>query len=426
MNSSALLTDIFPKAINYKLARRGWIKPAMPINITISVTNICQSRCKTCNIYAVYKKEFQAGCFPEGCKKPTDELTLEEYEKFFKTVGHVYFVNMSGGEPSLRKDFADIVELANRYMTPQVIHTPTNALLPEKIRDMTEDILQRLEKSGRKVPFTIKPSFDGVGPVHDYVRGVPGNFDKLMKTYELLIPLKERYPNLEIGAGTVISNFNIDKVEETARFVHKMKLDSYINEVAEQRMEMFNTSDPITPEWDGYQKAIEIFKRESMRNWKNAGNHVGRYTQAFRLVYYDLVVEILRRKTQVLPCYGGISSVHISPYGDVWPCAILGYDKPFGNIRDHNYDFKSVWYSERAAEVRKYIRELRCWCPLANQAYSNILCSPAAMAKVAATMLNTSRLGGDTEPEPADEESESDAERSSRTAPVAEPTEAAG
>lgn len=389
MSMFALVSDIMPKMVNYKLARNGWVKPAMPINITISATNICQSRCKTCNIYQVYKKGSDAGCFPEGCKTPKDELSLDEYERFFKTVGHVYFVNMSGGEPSLRKDFADIVESANLHLTPKVIHTPTNALLPEKIRDMTEDILERLERSGRKVTFTIKPSFDGVGPVHDFVRGVPGNFEKLMRTYELLRPLKEKYHNLEIGAGTVISNYNIDKVEETAQFVHKMGLDSYINEIAEERVEMFNDKESITPNADAYLKVIEIFKRESKRHWSNAGK-LGRYTQAFRLVYYDTVVEILRKNTQVLPCYGGISNVHISPYGDVWPCAVLGYDKSFGNIRDFNYDFKSIWYSDGAAEVRNFIRDRRCWCPLANQAYSNILCSPKAMAKVLVNMLSTS------------------------------------
>jgi MoaA/NifB/PqqE/SkfB family radical SAM enzyme len=392
MNATTFV-DIVPKILNYKLTRMGITRPTKPINITISVTNLCQSRCLTCNIYRIYKKEFQEGCFRDSVLSPKDELTLDEYEKFFKSVGHVYFVNMSGGEPFLRKDFADIVEMANRYMTPQVIHTPTNALLPEKIRDVTEDILGRLKKSRRAVTFTIKPSFDGVGAVHDYVRGVKGNFEKLMKTYELLLPLKEKYHNLEVGAGTVISNFNIDKVEETAQRVHTMKLDSYINEIAEHRTEMFNSDEQITPNAEAYERAIEIFKRESRKNWVNAGK-LGRYTQAFRLVYYDTVVEILRRKTQVLPCYAGISNVHLNPYGDLWPCAILGYDKSLGNIREAGYDFWEVWRSQQASDVRNYIRDHKCWCPLANQAYSNIMCSPIALSKVIATMLNTAKLSG--------------------------------
>jgi MoaA/NifB/PqqE/SkfB family radical SAM enzyme len=391
MNALKTITDIFPKIANYKLARRGLIKPAAPINITFSVTNMCQSRCLTCNIYRMYKKEFQDGCFRENTLSPKDELKLEEYEKLFKSIGHVYFVNMSGGEPFLRKDFADIVEMANKYLTPQVIHTPTNALMPEKIHSVTRDILERLHRSGRKVTFTIKPSFDGVGAVHDFVRGVPGNFDKLLQTYELLLPLKEEYHNIEIGAGTVISTFNIDKLEETSQYVHQMKLDSYINEIAEHRTEMFNSDERITPSAEAYEQAIRIFKRESMRHWENAGK-LGRYTQAMRMVYYDTVVEILQKKTQVLPCYAGISNVHVSPHGEVWPCAILGYDKSFGNIRDADYDFWKIWHSEQADDVRKYIRNLKCWCPLANQAYSNILCSPKAMAKAFVTKMNMSRL----------------------------------
>ena len=105
-------------------------------------------------------------------------------------------------------------------------------------------------------------------------------------------------------------------------------------------------------------------------------------TMAFRLLYYDLVVRTLRERRQVIPCYGGISNVHISPYGDIWPCCILGYEKSFGNVRTSNYDFWKVWWSKRAKEVRKYIKDGKCACPLANQYYANILMHIRSMFRV--------------------------------------------
>lgn len=389
MDPLTAITDLLPKVANFKLARLGLATPSSPINITLSVTNMCQSKCKTCGIWEMYRGN--RGC---GLGNVREELKLSDFEKLFKSLGHVYFVNMSGGEPFLRKDFPDIVEMANAMLTPKVIHTPTNAIMSERIEEMTEDILQRLQSSGRPVTFTVKPSFDGVGERHDEIRGIPGNFTKLLDTLSRLKKLRERYPNLEVGAGTVISNFNIKNVRETARFVHTLGLDSYISEIAEQRSELLNVTDPITPTADDYEEAIKIFAEESRNHIAGAGK-LGKTTGSFRLVYYDLVVRILRENRQVLPCYGGISNVHISPFGDVWPCCILGYDQSMGKLSDNNYDFWKIWHSERANDVRRYIRNGNCACPLANQAYSNILASPLTMAKVAALMirakLSTSR-----------------------------------
>ena len=92
-------------------------------------------------------------------------------------------------------------------------------------------------------------------------------------------------------------------------------------------------------------------------------------------------IRILKEKRQVIPCYGGISNVHINYDGEVWPCCVLGYDQPLGSLRDNKYDFQKIWNSAQADLVRKYIYNRNCACPLANQAYSNILCSPVYLIK---------------------------------------------
>ena len=386
MGPLVAITDLLPRVIEYRLTRLGLISPGRPINITLSVTNMCQSRCRTCSIWQMYRGG--RGCEYGGIH---GEMTTGDYERLFRSLGHVYFVNISGGEPFLRKDLPDIVALANELLTPGVIHIPTNALGPERIQEMTEDILSRLSTSKRRVIFTVKPSFDGVGQLHDEIRGVSGNFDKLLDTLARLKHLRKRYPNLEVGAGTVISNFNLQNVREIARFVYSLDLDSYISEIAEQRSEMFNQSDPITPSADDYEKAIRTFSEESRRHMAHAGK-LGRMTTAFRLIYYDIVVRVLRERRQVLPCYAGISNVHISPFGDVWPCCVLGYEKSMGRLADADHDFWKIWRSKRADDIRSSIRAGECWCPLANQAYSNMLVSPATMARVLAIVL--ARLGG--------------------------------
>jgi len=191
---------------------------------------------------------------------------------------------------------------------------------------------------------------------------------------------------LHVELGTVISRWNVGDVEEIASHVTKLGVDSYRNEIAEQRSEMFNTCNNITPDAEQYDKAIGFFVQQVRQNMKKR-KLFQRITNAFRLVYYELAIRILKEKRQVIPCYAGISNVHMTPYGDIWACCTLGYDKPIGNLRAYNYDFKRLWNSSAAKNLRKYIREGHCNCPMANQTYSNMLMHGPSLFRVLGEIL---------------------------------------
>jgi radical SAM protein with 4Fe4S-binding SPASM domain len=95
----------------------------------------------------------------------------------------------------------------------------------------------------------------------------------------------------------------------------------------------------------------------------------------------------MEQNRQVIPCYAGISNVHMTPYGDIWPCCTLGYDQSMGNLRNFEYDFKRLWINETARQIRRFIYEKKCACPLANQAYSNILMHPPSLLRVLREIL---------------------------------------
>lgn len=363
MKKSDLFTKIAPYLFDYRMNRWFGRRKFNPMTLTYSVTAACQSRCKTCQIGAM---------FCQDPTRPEKDLSLEEIEKIFKSMKPVYFFNMSGGEPFMRKDLPEIVELACKYLKPRVIHTPTNAILSDRIIENTEKIINIVRAYDPTVPVTVKPSIDGVGDKHDEIRGVKGNFKCLLKTIEGLKKLEEKYDNFHLELGTVISNYNINDLDEIEDFVHSLGVESYRNEVAECRTEFFNLQDPITPPADVYQRLIKDFSRKVEENIGKK-KKLARTTEAMRVVYYDLASRILKEKRQVIPCYAGVSNVHINYDGGVWPCCVLGYDQQMGSLREYDYDFQKLWQSKKAQEVRKYIRGKNCACPLANQAYSNEL-----------------------------------------------------
>jgi MoaA/NifB/PqqE/SkfB family radical SAM enzyme len=186
-----------------------------------------------------------------------------------------------------------------------------------------------------------------------------------------------RYPNLTIGIHTVISKYNVNNFSRIYQELNKLNPDSYITEIAEERVELGTIGQKIMPHIEDYSKAIDFL---SQRIKEQPYEGISTITQAFRIRYYDLVKKTLKEKRQILPCYAGFISAQIAPDGNVWPCCIKA--ESMGNLREVNYDFKKVWLSNAAKKLRKPIREKRCFCPLANASYTNMLVSFGTMAGV--------------------------------------------
>ena len=60
-----------------------------------------------------------------------------------------------------------------------------------------------------------------------------------------------------------------------------------------------------------------------------------------------------------------------------------------GNLREHDYDFGSVWRTAQADELRRSIKAGECYCPLANASYTNMLTHGPTVTKVAADVARS-------------------------------------
>jgi MoaA/NifB/PqqE/SkfB family radical SAM enzyme len=342
----------------------------LPVNITVSVSYRCNSRCKTCNVWLL----------------PNDDLTVPEWDRVFESLGRSpYWFTFSGGEPTLRKDLPEMVKSAYRHCRPGIINIPTNGIQHKVIPGRIEQVLQAAPKS----EVIINLSLDAVGVKHDEIRGVRGNWAHAMKTYAALKELKRQYKHLTVGVHTVISNFNIHTFPELCEYVSReLQPDSFITEIAEERVELDTVGLGITPTPERYTVAIDALL-ETLRDQRVSG--LAEVTQAFRRQYYELVKRTLREQRQVIPCMAGVASAQIAPNGDVWTCCIRA--ESMGNLREHDYDFRSVWTTGKADQLRRSIKAGECFCPLANAAYTNMLLHGPTVTKVAAEVTR-SRIAG--------------------------------
>ena len=93
----------------------------LPLNITLSPSPKCNSRCLTCNIWM----------------KREDELTIEEWDRVLASLGNApYWFTISGGEPLMYPHVVELAQLVYRHNNPGIINIPTNGILnsgPEKV-----------------------------------------------------------------------------------------------------------------------------------------------------------------------------------------------------------------------------------------------------------------------------------------------------
>jgi len=341
----------------FKLYRHfGWPR-ILPVNITLSPSPRCNSRCKTCNIWM----------------KRENELTLGEWDKVLRSLGNApYWFTLSGGEPFMFRGLVELAQMVYTHNRPGIINIPTNSLVSR-----TPEMVRKIAESCPQSQIIINLSLDGVGAKHDEIRGVKGNFEKFEHNLAALLELKQSLPNLAVGIHSVVSVFSVGHLDELIHYADRSGADQFITEIAEPRVELDTVGLPITPERDEYGKAIDrLIAHVQERPYRG----IARITEAFRVEYYRLVKRILEEEDQVIPCYAGWASAQIYADGTLWPCAVRADD--LGNLRDYNYDFKAIWFGEKIKAVRRSIAARECHCPLANASYTNLLMDPLSLAKV--------------------------------------------
>ncbi len=164
-------------------------------SIFLFVTGKCNAKCAMC---------FYAGDMDE--KK--EDLTFEEIRKISETAGEINRLWITGGEPTMRDDLPEIIELFYRNNKIKDINWPTNGLRADRVIEW----IKRLRRTCPDCNISISVSMDGFGDTHDKQRGVPGNFYKALDTlHKLNINFADDGHVLQHMA-TVITKYNIDQV----------------------------------------------------------------------------------------------------------------------------------------------------------------------------------------------------------------------
>jgi len=294
----------------------------MPTDVSIITTYRCQMRCKMCDIWAHPTRK-------------SEEITPKELEMLPK----FKFANITGGEPFVRNDLEDIIEVM--YTKAERIVISTSGWHTKKIIELAE----RFPNIGVRV------SIEGLPIMNDELRGREGGFDRALRT---LLALKDMGVK-DIGFGQTVSNKNshdlIPLYELSKSLGMEFATASFHNSFYFHKDDNYVTNqDEVI---DNFRKLIEkLLKENSPKSWYRAFFNLG-------------LINYIRHKPRMLPCQAGTSNFFLEPNGDVYPCNGLEeryWKESMGNIREVS-SFEELWFSEKAESVRDKVRTCpkNCW-----------------------------------------------------------------
>ena len=346
-------------ALSYlKHGKRFLIKKGTsPIYVVFFITENCTAKC--------------VHCLLGEREKTTDELTLDEIEKISGNMDNILFLLLTGGEPFLRDDLPEIVKIFYKNNSICNLGIPSNGSLTSKIVEYTEKIL----KDCKKLDFAVDISIDAVGKEHDRLRSAEGLFEKAVWTFKELSKLEEKYDNFTLNVALTASSYNQDKLLDTYRYLKEdlgAKSITYLLTRGSPR-------DPGARKVDinNYIRLAELIEKDTeTRSLYGYDNYFGAdFINAMKILRQRVISRIVKENKGVLPCYAGFLSCVIMSNGDVYPCELLS--RKMGNLRRANYNFRKIWESEESNDIRKYIKETRCFCTYECFLTNSILFTPS-------------------------------------------------
>jgi radical SAM protein with 4Fe4S-binding SPASM domain len=260
---------------------------------------------------------------------------------------------VTGGEPTLRQDLPEIFDLAFKNLRKLSYATFfTNSLTPRRAQEAAAKVMHYKEQSGRDdVSFTVSLSLDGIGRIHDALRGVEGAFGLVMENFLGLKALSGQH-NFNVNFNFTVQRGNISNGGALAMLDAAEGALLPVTFPLVYGKDVFLNRDS-TDEWavqlEEYCKGAIQFYEEAVRKTESGGLLIDNGT------YYNQVLSQLKGGPRTLPClYREKKACVIDADGSVYLCEVTK-DSLTGNIYEKSFD--EIWNSkERDLAYARMVR----------------------------------------------------------------------
>lgn len=248
------------------------------------------------------------------------------------------FANITGGEPFLRDDIAEIVAILKTKARRIVIST--NGYFTEKIIKLVKEVGN----------IGIRISIEGLPAANDELRGIKDGFDHGLRT---LLEL-QRMGLKDIGFGITVSDRNARDMLELYQLAKAMNVE-FATAVVHNSYYFHKVDNEIRDKEvviECFRELIEeLLRTKKPKNW-------------FRAYFNYGLINYIRGNPRLLPCGAGENMFFLDPWGEIRPCNGMDEASPensMGNLNEQS--FEEIWNSERASLVKAKATSCskNCW-----------------------------------------------------------------
>ncbi|MBN1461770.1 MAG: radical SAM protein [Armatimonadetes bacterium] len=289
------------------------------MNGCVITTYRCNAKCHMCSIW-------------QHPTKVSEELEPRYYEKLPSGLGRV---NVTGGEPMLRADIEDIVEII--YRKARLVEISTNGFYTDRILS----IAHRFPKAMFRI------SLEGLPARNDELRGMTDGFDHAMRTMLGLIDS----PAKDIGFSIVICDKNADELVTLYKLCCALGVELG-NSVMHNSWYFHKLDNKVADVPKAVKAEGEFIAALLQSNRRQLRLRLKDYLRA----YFNInILNHLDDKPNVLAarCCAGRDLFFVDPFGRVLPCNGSEEEWIMGNLREQS--FEEIWSSPEAESVRALV-----------------------------------------------------------------------
>lgn len=156
------------------------------------------------------------------------DVDPKELKKIFSApfFSEVKGIGVNGGEPTLHPDFVEVIKAVLTLPKLQSISLISNSINSDKLLELLQMIYPLCKEKG--VRLHLQLSIDGVGDIHNEVRGIRISFERSMKTLNELYNHKEKYLDA-FDIGCTVSRQNVDYLVQFEDFFSSYDVPFYFH-----------------------------------------------------------------------------------------------------------------------------------------------------------------------------------------------------
>jgi MoaA/NifB/PqqE/SkfB family radical SAM enzyme len=280
-----------------------------------------------------------------------DELSITQWEQILSDniFSSIETLTITGGEPVLRTDLVELVDLfARRLIHLNQLSITTNGLLPDRTTKFIQNIARICLQND--IQLSVSVSVDGIGEVHDKIRGIAGAFNKIETTILQLKDLQEAY-SFYLGGGCVVQDSNLDNLSSLEEWHKKMDFSGDFQLLGFHESYVSNLDKKEEIDFTDKNREILLSFIEKKARDKSLFKFNSYY-------WYDMLRMYKYGKPRKTICPMTMDAFVLDAYGDVYWC-LSEPEAKIGNCIS-GLSCSEIYYNPHNLKIREYLKKNKC------------------------------------------------------------------